>query len=72
MDITVLFTGGEPTLVKDLIDLLKIKNLGYKKIGIQSNGIKLVNMEYTKTLVDSGLNSLQSFQVRSQIGRNFK
>ena len=59
----IVFTGGEPTLVKDLPQLLqRAKELGYKKIGLQSNGIKLIDMEYAKILVQSGLNYvLQSF-----------
>ena len=53
----VVFTGGEPTLIRDLPQLLKrAKELGYKKIGLQSNGIKLAKYEYAKELVDAGLN----------------
>ena len=60
---SIVFTGGEPTLVKDLPNVIRrAKELGYRKRGLQSNGIKLADMTYTKNLVDAGLNYvLQSF-----------
>jgi pyruvate-formate lyase-activating enzyme len=59
----VVFTGGEPTLVKDLPMILQqARDLGYQKIGLQTNGINIANMDYARLLVDSGLNYvLQSF-----------
>gem|GEM_PF-1833552 len=53
---TVVFTGGEPTLVKELPDLIALaKTLGYLTIGLQTNGIKLADRHYTQTLKDAGL-----------------
>ena len=59
----VVFTGGEPTLVKTLPSLLRrAKELGYEKIGLQTNGIKIAHKPYAQELVESGLNYvLQSF-----------
>ena len=50
------FTGGEPTLRKDLPKLIALaKKIGFSYVRIQSNGIRLADYEYTKELVDAGL-----------------
>ncbi len=55
----VVFTGGEPTLVRELPELLsRARSLGYQKISLQTNGLKLADPAYAKKLVDSGLNSV--------------
>jgi len=52
------FLGGEPTIRKDLIELIGYaKELGFRTISITTNGRMLSNMEYTRQLVDAGLNS---------------
>lgn len=54
----VVFTGGEPTLRKDLFSLIKYaKELGYLVIHVESNGRMMSYQSYAKKLVDSGANS---------------
>ena len=55
----VVFTGGEPTLVRELGELIKrARSLGYRRIGIQTNGLKLADPDYAKHLMDCGLDSI--------------
>ncbi|MDE2293322.1 MAG: radical SAM protein [Elusimicrobia bacterium] len=50
------FTGGEPTLRKDLPQLIALaRKVGYGYVRIQTNGIRLAGFDYTKELVDAGL-----------------
>ena len=50
------FSGGEPTVRKDIFHLIKqASNLGYKGIGISTNGIKLHNRSFSDRLVKAGL-----------------
>jgi len=50
------FTGGEPTLRKDLPQLIAMaRKVGYTYVRIQTNGIRLADFEYTKMLADAGL-----------------
>lgn len=50
------FTGGEPTIRRDLVKLIALaKKVGYTYIRIQTNGIRLADLEYTKSLADAGL-----------------
>lgn len=52
-------TGGEPTIRKDLIDLIKYASKkGIKVVQIQTNAILLSNKEYTKNLKVAGLNKV--------------
>lgn len=52
----VEFTGGEPTIRKDLFELSKYaKNLGFNNLSIISNGIVLANSGYARKLVDAGI-----------------
>ncbi|MDD3302753.1 MAG: radical SAM protein [Candidatus Gracilibacteria bacterium] len=52
----VVFTGGEPTIHKGLIESVNYaKNLGYKQIQIQSNGRNFENLEYVKDLIKAGV-----------------
>jgi uncharacterized Fe-S cluster-containing radical SAM superfamily protein len=47
--------GAEPTVRKDLPDIIKnVKDLGFK-MSICSNGLKLADLDYCKTLQKSGL-----------------
>jgi MoaA/NifB/PqqE/SkfB family radical SAM enzyme len=51
------FTGGEPTIRKDLPEIiLYAKKIGFKQIGIITNGLLLANKEIAKKLVKAGLN----------------
>ena len=51
----VVFIGGEPTLRKDLPDLIRgVLELGYIP-RVSTNGIKLLDIEYCRKLHDAGL-----------------
>lgn len=53
------FTGGEPTVRKDIIVLIqKAKELGYTKIGISTNGILLSDKKFCDRLVKAGLTTI--------------
>ncbi len=53
------FLGGEPTIRKDLPELIAYaKELGYNEIAITTNGQMLSYKEYAKKLIDAGLNHL--------------
>lgn len=53
----VEFSGGEPTIRKDLIRLVTFaKKIGYKNIGISTNGILLSNKNYCNKLISAGIN----------------
>jgi molybdenum cofactor biosynthesis enzyme MoaA len=53
----VVFTGGEPTMRKDLPDLVAYaREVGYRVIQIQSNGRMFAHKAYAKLLVDRGAN----------------
>lgn len=50
------FSGGEPTVRKDLIELITYaKGLGFRSIGIITNGIVLANMDYARRLAEAGV-----------------
>ena len=56
---TVVFTGGEPTLIKELPELIaQAKALGYRTVGLQTNGIKLADRAYAQRLKDAGLDRI--------------
>jgi cyclic pyranopterin phosphate synthase len=53
------FTGGEPTVRKDIFDLIRqARNLGYKEIGINTNGILLGDKTFCDKLVKAGLTNV--------------
>jgi MoaA/NifB/PqqE/SkfB family radical SAM enzyme len=53
----VVFTGGEPTLRRDLPDLVGLaRDLGYRTIQIQTNGRMFAHRSYAKLLVERGAN----------------
>lgn len=53
------FTGGEPTIRKDILYLIKqARNLGYKEIGLNTNGILLGNKSFCNKLVKTGLTNI--------------
>ena len=55
----IVFTGGEPTLRKDLPDLVKYAEMKGLITGINTNGRKLVDKDYLDTLIQAGLDHLQ-------------
>ena len=53
----VVFTGGEPTVRKELVEWVKYaKELGYKEIQIQTNGRMFAYMNFCKKMVEAGAN----------------
>lgn len=53
----IVFTGGEPTLYPQLIEILQyIKSKEHKMLPtIATNGIELEDLQYCKTLIDNGI-----------------
>jgi MoaA/NifB/PqqE/SkfB family radical SAM enzyme len=53
----VVFTGGEPTIRKDILELVgRAKELGFKTIQIQTNGRMLAYKNFCEKLVAAGVN----------------
>ena len=53
----VVFTGGEPTIRPELLDLVRYaKEIGYRHIQIQSNGRMFAYPEYCQALIRAGCN----------------
>jgi pyruvate-formate lyase-activating enzyme len=53
----VMFTSGEPTLNPRLPDYLRwARELGYRRIGLTTNGRRLGYEPYARSLLDAGLN----------------
>jgi molybdenum cofactor biosynthesis enzyme MoaA len=53
----LVFTGGEPTVRRDLPDLIAYaRQLGYKTIQIQSNGRMFAHKGYCKLVIEKGAN----------------
>jgi MoaA/NifB/PqqE/SkfB family radical SAM enzyme len=51
--------GGEPTIRKDLIQIIKYaKMLGFTTIMIATNGRMLSYKEYTKSIIEAGINHI--------------
>jgi len=56
---SIIFTGGEPSLHKELCWLLETaRGMGYKAIALQTNGRLLKNKQFCLNLVKSGLNEV--------------
>ncbi len=55
----VEFTGGEPTIRRDIIDLVKkAKELGYKKIAVSTNGRIFSYFGFCEKIIRAGLNKI--------------
>lgn len=53
----IVFTGGEPTIRNDLLELVSYaKKIGYLYIQIQTNGRMLAYQKFTQELIDAGAN----------------
>lgn len=66
-DVTIFFSGGEPTLRKDLSELINFsKKVGIKRVEIVTNGIKLSEKKYLSKLLSSGLDKV-AFSIHSHI-----
>ena len=55
----IVFTGGEPTLRKDLPDLVKYAEMKGLITGINTNGRKLADKDFLDTLIQAGLDHVQ-------------
>lgn len=57
---SVQFAGGEPTMRKDIVDIVRMANeFGFTQIQMASNGIKLAkSLELCKELNDAGLHTV--------------
>ena len=54
--IVAMYAGGEPTMRKDLADLLaECVAMGYQQLQVATNGIKLTNIDYFQELIDAGV-----------------
>ncbi len=51
------FTGGEPTIRKDIVDLVEYANKKFDKVGVTTNGRMFSNEKFTKSITDAGLNT---------------
>ena len=55
--IDVVFTGGEPTIRKDILELVSYaKKLGFRTIQIQTNGRMLAYKKFCKAIIKAGAN----------------
>ncbi|AEF95840.1 Radical SAM domain protein [Methanotorris igneus Kol 5] len=55
----IQFAGGEPTVRDDLPELIKLaREMGFIHIQIATNGVKLKNLTYLKTLKEAGLSTI--------------
>ncbi len=55
----LVLSGGEPTLHPELPRFItRAKELGFRTIEMQSNGVKAADLEYARRLVDAGLNKV--------------
>ena len=54
------FSGGEPTIRKDLPELIKkAKELGFHHVEVNTNGLRLANdLKFAETLVEAGLSTI--------------
>jgi radical SAM protein with 4Fe4S-binding SPASM domain len=55
----IIFTGGEPTLRNDLAELIAFAESQGQITGLNTNGRRLANKEFLKTLIDAGLDHVQ-------------
>ncbi|MGM5482958.1 MAG: radical SAM protein, partial [Nanobdellota archaeon] len=54
----IIITGGEPTLRKDLPQIINASKKKVHQVHLQTNGIKLSDVEYCKEIVQSGVDSV--------------
>ena len=53
----VVFTGGEPTIREDIVELVSYaKELGFKRIQLQTNARMLCNKDFCKEVIKAGAN----------------
>lgn len=53
------FSGGEPTIRKDIFEIISYaRKIGYKKVCIITNGLRTYDKKFAGKLVDAGLNDV--------------
>lgn len=57
-DKTFILSGGEPTCREDLFDIIRLLKKYKKTVGMNTNGLKLVDMEYVKALKKAGIDEI--------------
>lgn len=51
------FTGGEPTVRNDIIELVRYaREQGFRTVRIQTNGMRFADKEFTKEIIEAGAN----------------
>ena len=55
----IVFTGGEPTLRDDLVDLIAYAQKKGLVTGLVTNGRRLADKDYLHSLIEAGLDSIQ-------------
>lgn len=56
---TVTFTGGEPTLRRDLAEVVALARArGFAHVSLQTNGVRLADAARVRALADAGLDSV--------------
>ncbi len=55
----VIFTGGEATLRKDLVELIEFAESLGLSTGLLTNGVKLADEAYLNSLIEAGLDHIQ-------------
>jgi MoaA/NifB/PqqE/SkfB family radical SAM enzyme len=57
---SIEFTGGEPALREDIFELIEYaKKLGFKRLGIITNGIIFSDFDFTKRIKKAGLDEIK-------------
>lgn len=55
----VEFTGGEPTIRHDLVELTKYaRELGFVNVSMITNGLRLANPKFARAVVEAGVNDV--------------
>jgi MoaA/NifB/PqqE/SkfB family radical SAM enzyme len=55
----LMLSGGEPTLHPDLAEMIRLsKEMGYRVVEMQSNGVKAADPDYARTLREAGLDEV--------------
>ncbi len=53
---SVVLTGGEPTLHPQLLPIIeRVRALGYRKIALQTNAVRLADLGFTRRIVEAGV-----------------
>jgi len=60
-------SGGEPTIRHDIFEIIKYaRDIGYKRVCLITNGIKMSNPEFCDKLIEAGMNEIL-FSIHSPV-----